>query len=139
MIVSNIVAAINAKLAGETLTYTQARLFMDETIDDINNQLSAKFPDFAAYESVTDYNCFPDKYIRSVLVVGAAYKFYVTDEEGTQTAKQYQMDYANNLFLMKRDYSNSVPELYQNWDQGYLTPLPEVEPDVTDPYNFFGW
>jgi hypothetical protein len=139
MLVPNIVDAVNAKLAGETLTFMQMRLFLDETIDDINNQLSSQFPDFGAYGMASNYDCFPDKYIRTVLVVGAAYKFYITDEEGTPTALQYQKDYANNLFLMKRDYSDKVPTQYQNWDQGYLTPLPETETTTTDPYGFYEW
>ena len=66
-------------------------------------------------------NYCPNKYIRSVVITGAAYKFYVTDEEGIITATQYQYDYLNNLFAMKRDYSASVPEEYLADEKGYLT------------------
>ena len=64
MIITNIVSAINTKLAGETLTFNQLRLFMDEVIDDINAALSAKFPDFSTYSEGDTYNAFPDNYIR---------------------------------------------------------------------------
>lgn len=139
MLVSNIVEAVNTKLAGERLTYNQIRLMLDETIDDINNELSAKFPDFQNLTIADDYNYFPDRYIRSVLVTGAAWKFYVYDEEGTETARQYQRDYINNLFLMKRDYSDKIPEEYQDFDKGYLTPREDSPSRNNDPYNFFRW
>lgn len=113
MIITNIVSAINTKLAGETLTFNQLRLFMDEVIDDINAALSAKFPDFSSYSEGDNYNVFPDNYIRSVLVTGAAAKFYTADEEGIMTAQAYQYDYKDRLFIMVRDYSALVPTIYQ--------------------------
>lgn len=120
MLVSDIVSGVNAKLAGETLTYNQLRLFLDETIDDINAALNAKFPVFTGLTDSADYNFFPDKYIRSVVITGAANKFYVTDEEGIMTAQQYSYDYSDRLFIMKRDYSCRVPEEYQEGLQGYV-------------------
>lgn len=121
MTVQNIVAGVNAKLAGENLTYNQMRLFLDETIDDINNELSSNFPDFTEISAGGVYDFFPERYIRSVVILGAAYKFYVTDEEGAESAKQFQAEYRRNLFLMKRDYSERVPEAYQDFNKGYLT------------------
>lgn len=120
MFVYQIVAGVNTKLAGETLTFNQMRLFLSEVIDDINTQLNAKFPSFDDLTENSEYNYFPDKYIRSVVITGAAYKFYVTDEEGIVTATQYQQDYMTNLFYMLRDYSNKIPEEYQETDQGYV-------------------
>ena len=121
MYINDIVSGVNAKLAGEQLTFEEMVLFLDETIDDINRELNACYPAFSEVDRSLDYNYFPNKYIRSVVITGAAYKFYVTDEEGIITATQYQYDYLNNLFAMKRDYSASVPEEYLADEKGYLT------------------
>lgn len=120
MQIANIVAGVNTKLAGETLTYNQLRLFLDDVVDIINRELNANFPSFDSLTINDEYIAFPDKYIRSVVIIGAAYKFYVTDEEGIATAIQYQRDFMENLFFMKRDYSELVPEEYQAVDQGYV-------------------
>lgn len=120
MTIMNIISAINTKLAGETLTYNQLRLFMDEVVDDINTDLSAQFPTFEDYNEGDEYTAFPDKYIRSVLVTGAAAKFYTMDEEGIMTAQAYQYDYRDRLFAMVRDYSALVPTEYQNIVPGSL-------------------
>lgn len=137
MFVQDIVAGVNAKLAGETLTYTEMRLFLDETIDDINAALCSSFPSFSKTAANADYNYFPDRYIRSVVIVGAAAKFYVTDEEGIETATQYARDYAQRLFLMKRDYSMQVPEEFQADNRGYLVGAPSDPGLQAAP--FWGW
>ena len=137
MQIQDVVSGVNAKLAGETLTFTEMRLFLDEVIDDINAALNANFPVFSTLAANANYNFFPDRYIRSVVIVGAASKFYVTDEEGIETASQYAMDYAQRLFLMKRDYSMQVPEEYQAQDQGYLTGAPRTS--GLQPSPFVGW
>lgn len=137
MKIQDIVAGVNAKLAGETLTYTQMRILLDEVVDDINTELAAKYPSFDEIPSNGVYDAFPDKYIRSVIIVGAAFKFYVTDEEGISTATQYSYDYKDRLFYMKRDYTGQVPELYQDRDQGYVTGT-QLEIDNLG-YTFGGW
>lgn len=135
MVVSDIVSGVNAKLAGETLTYNQLRLFLDETIDDINAELNAKFPIFTGLGDGEDYNFFPDKYIRSVVITGAAHKFYVTDEEGIMTAQQYAYDYADRLFTMKRDYTCKVPLEYREDAQGFV----EMDTGPRLSTNLRGW
>ena len=126
MRINEIVSRTNEKLAGETLMYSQLEVFFDEVIDDINAKLNSKFPAFSEFfdssklNSNEEYSCFPDKYIRTVVVVGAAYKFYCTDEEGIATAQQYAFDYATNMFVMERDYSNLVPDEYKADGQGFL-------------------
>jgi hypothetical protein len=124
---TEIVNFTNAKLAGELLTYNQLLVHLDATIDDINGELNSCFPTFsefeknqAMYPAYPDYNFFPDKYIRSVVIPGAAYKFYITDEEGAVAAPQYAKDYTTAMFLMVRDYSLSVPEEYQADERGYI-------------------
>ena len=126
MRISEIIKRVNEKLAGETLLYSQLEVFLDEVVDDINAKLNSKFPSFStvytadALKNDVGYDYFPEKYIRSVVVTGAAYKFFCTDEEGLPTAQQYAFDYNTNLFIMERDYSNQVPEEYQASEQGYL-------------------
>lgn len=126
MKISEIVKRTNEKLAGETLLYSQLQVYFDEVIDDINSKLNSKFPVFSdvftadALQQDAEYNYFPDKYIRTVVVIGAAYKFYCTDEEGIASAQQYGYDYSTNLFVMERDYSNLIPDEYRATEQGYL-------------------
>ena len=136
MLISNIVNGVNTKLAGETMTFNQLKLFLSETIDDINRELCASYPSFDDLTESDNYNYFPDKYIRSVVIMGAAYKFYETDEEGIVTATQYHYDYMDNLFYMKRDYCCSVPEQYQDRDRGYVVG-PELRAGVT--LGMTGW
>ena len=134
MKIIDIVAGVNTLLAGETLTLNQMRLFLDSVIDEINDKLSSKFPTFEALTESGEYDYFPDNFIRSVVIKGAAYKFYVTDEEGTPTAVQYKFDYLDALFIMERDYSCKVPVEYQDYERGYV-----VTPSETAPYIKTGW
>lgn len=126
MLVNDIVKRVNQELAGEQLVYTRIKPFLDEVIDDINANLNSTFPTFSDLgESVegglvTDYNYFPEKYIRSVVIKGAAYKFYVMDEEGEQIAQMYNYDYQRALFHMVRDYIDQVPEEYQSDSTGSI-------------------
>lgn len=122
----DIVNEINTKLAGETLSYSELSGFLNSTIDDVNTQLNSTFPSFtehigeAQITEYTEYSFFPETYIRSVVIVGAAYKFYITDEEGIDTAQAYGQEYRQNLFYMARDYSHLVPTEYQATGRGYL-------------------
>jgi len=120
-----LVQLVNDYLAGETKTYAQLKPHLDAVIDDVNNKLNALFPTFtelsAANAFADEYTCFPDKYIRSIVAVGAAFYFFMVDEEGADAAPAYQMMYHKNLFLMERDYINQVPTEYQAEDQGYVT------------------
>ena len=138
MLINDIVSGVNTKLAGETLTYNQMRLFLDECVDDINRELDASFPVFTGLTESDNYNYFPDKYIRSVVIAGAAFKFYVTDEEGIATAAQYGWDYKDSLFFMKRDYSCLVPAEYQVAEAGYVnTPGASETPYINPVWR--GW
>jgi len=68
----------------------------------------------------TKYDAFPDRYIRSVLALGVAVKFYTRDEEGEQIALDYQNRYEMALFKMTRDYHNQVPWYFQNNEGGFI-------------------
>ena len=137
MQVLNIVSGVNTLLAGETLTLNAMRLFLDSIIDEINDNLSSKFPSFDGLTENDTYAHFPDNYIRSVLIKGAAYKFYVTDEEGSVTAVRYNYDYMDALFNMKRDYSCKVPEEYQDLERGYITTTSDTAPYIKTSWR--GW
>lgn len=104
--INTIINYINERLAGEQLLYSQLLVFLDATIDDINQALNSNF--------------FPNRYIRTVVVTGACAKFYICDEEGTAVAEQHQYAYKEKLFLMVRDYSHQVPEKYRAEHQGYM-------------------
>lgn len=125
MYIENLVKLINYKLADSLISQTVLLNHMDSVIDDINAMLSTVFPTFteAIVEEGTnnpDYNHIPDKYLRSVVVVGAANKYYEVDEEGNQTAVMFAQEYRQNLFYMLRDYSISIPERYRDNFQGMV-------------------
>ena len=115
---------VNEMLAGERHTYKHLKPYLDKTIDDINQKLNSKFPAFSEVDDTDpEYNYFPDRYIRSVVLPGAAWHYFVTDEEGMDSATQYKEIYQHNIFLMSRDYFNHVPEEYQETD---FTGLPDA-------------
>jgi hypothetical protein len=133
MNITNIVNLINEKLAGELLAFYELKGFMDNTIDDINDKLGSTYPAFSELGTEEDvYEYFPDRWIRSVVVFGTAWYYFVMDEEGISTAETYQQVYASNLFKMQRDFLSQVPEIYQ---KGYVDPATlaedEVAPDPT--------
>lgn len=126
MDINVIINRINLKLAGENLALWDLEVHLDAVIDDINAALNSKFPAFSEFTATLypsgnnsghvypNYTFFPEKYIRTVVIPGAAYKFYVTDEEGAFIAPSYQKEYQEGLFLMQRDYRHKVPPLYQD-------------------------
>lgn len=66
------------------------------------------------------YDAFPDRYLRDVVALGVAVKFYTRDEEGEQIALDYQNRYELALFKMVRDYHNQVPWYFQNNEGGFI-------------------
>lgn len=117
----------NETLAGETFMLDQAMLYFDKAIDDINDELNTEYPsisDFLSnrdiYVNFPEYNFFPDKYIRTVLIPGAAYKFYIIDEEGIDTAPAYRMEFQKGLFRMLRDYSSQIPAQFRAQPTGFI-------------------
>lgn len=122
---TDILALLNKKLNDEKLTWQQAVRFLDSTIDDINRELHSVYPTFTVAETLPgytqNYNFFPDQYVRDVVVIGGAYKFYADEEEGEPIARVFQSEYASALFYMKRDWMSQVPTLFQQSDGGTLT------------------
>lgn len=132
MKVTDILTRVNAYLAGEQLSYSQLKPFLDDTIDDINQQLNSIYPVFSELPaSLEAYTYFPDIYIRKVVCVGAAWYFYKADEEGIDSAPAYKEQYQQALYMMSRDMMNVVPEQYK---QGYVDPATlapgEVAPEA---------
>lgn len=144
MLISTLVQNINSQLAGELLSIGELTVFIDKAIDDVNTRLNTKFPVLtdviaaaqANGSSSFEYNAIPDKYIRTVVVPGAVFKYYTTDEEGAAVAPKYEEEFLKGLFYMERDYLNLVPEEYQeSLDQGYIRGNGILE---TDEYNSRG-
>lgn len=71
-------------------------------------------------KSTDKYDVFPDEYIRTVLALGTAVKYYTRDEEGEAIAADYQNRYEMALFKMQRDYINQVPWYFQDHTGGYI-------------------
>lgn len=128
MKIANITSKINELLAGEMLSQTDLLPFMDEVIDEINETLDSTFPVMSEVieSGKTDYDFFPDRYVRTVLIKGTAYKFYLMDEEGIQTAQQYGYNYIDAMFTMQRDYLEDVPEEYKAVHQSSVVGLSDV-------------
>jgi len=75
---------------------------------------------FLAGASNIEYTAIPDKYQRSVVIVGAAIKIYEADEEGNQSAQMFRQEYDDALFYMLRDFSFKIPKCYREDDQGFV-------------------
>lgn len=132
MLLKDIQKLMNNTLAGETLTFNEMLQHLDFAIDEINEALNSVYPTFsellATNKDADTYDCFPDRYIRRVVIPGAAWNFYVVDEEGLQTAVQYQIDFEKGKFIMQRDMLYAVPAEYQASNtQGFI-----VGPDSND-------
>jgi hypothetical protein len=142
MKISEIVQRVNDKLAGELLTFDALKIHLDSVIDDINSKLCSCYPTFSEFTSANyperypDYNFFPEKYIRGVVIPGAAYKFFVTDEEGIFTAQQYKFDYSDAIFVMERDFMELVPEEFQTNETGSIV---MNNTGMSKPFHFDGW
>ena len=142
MEIKKIVDNINrGYIASDYLRYPDCAYFMDMVIDDINEALNARYPTFSEWEDFVEdwnhmvrqmhlpghllrnrykYDAFPDKYLRSVVGVGTAVKFYGRDEEGEQVALDYQNRYQQALFMMTRDYHELVPRFFTNEFGGFI-------------------
>lgn len=121
MKLDEITRRLNKKLADEMLSYQDVVYLLDHAVDDINDELFSTFPVFSELAVGSDeYTAFPDKYIRKVVIPGAAYYFYTEDEEGERVAGEFYLNYRDELFKMSRDYMELVPDEYQNNEGGYV-------------------
>lgn len=116
MLLTDIQKLFNTALAGDTLSITEMLPHLDAAVDGINSTLNTVYPVFSqldTFSSGVKYDYFPDRFIRTVVIPGAAWHYYVTDEEGLQTAPQYQADFEKGKFIMLRDMLYDIPEEYQ--------------------------
>ncbi len=153
MVILNLRTYINRNyIISEHLHPTDMIGYMDSVIDDINEDLQAKFPIFSEWTNYctvynaanpdaiqldpNDYTAIPDIYLRKVVAPGAALKFYSNDEEGEQVASKYYIDYEKAKAMMIRDYINLVPTEFQNTDEGgFITPDVDVESRGMEIFN----
>lgn len=127
MNIRSIVRLINRKLAGDHVPDFVIISFMDEVIDEINRDMNTIFPTFTelykknaegAWEG--DYDAIPDTYLRTVVVYGAAAKWYSMDEEGIAPAEDFESKYREHKFYMVRDYVTQVPPEYEAVPTGHF-------------------
>ena len=112
---------------------------MDMVIGEINDALQSNFPilsDWADYakeqgRDMEDYSVIPDRYLRTVVAVGAALNFFTNDEEGEQIANKYYIQYERAKSTMVRDFIELVPEEFQVNEGGYIS-TPYVGRDDSD-------
>jgi hypothetical protein len=62
---------------------------------------------------------------------GAAYYFYMIDEEGGNPQPGYQAKYLENRFYMKRDWLTQVPEEYEQHAYAGMVPFDLNSVDTT--------
>lgn len=126
MLISKLIQNINTQLDGELLGVHEVCSVIDKSIDDINARLNTCFPVLSDLMSeqqgnVIEYTAIPDRYIRTVVIPGAVFKYYTNDEEGAAVAPKHEEEFLKGLFFMERDYMMHVPEQYQcDGTQGYL-------------------
>jgi len=131
MQMSEITRRVNDLLDGEILAPRQMRDLLDNAIDKINETLNTIYPTFSELpEGSLEYVCFPDRYIRTVVCLGAAVAFYMRDEEGGNPPQGYAMEFQAGLFRMLRDYIHMVPDIYKAPDT--LGTVKHKMPAVTD-------
>lgn len=128
MQLNTLVNRTNAYLAGETLTLTQLAIHFDFVIREINIRLNAEYPtvsefidNHGSFSNYPDYNFFPERFIDQVIPIGAAYYFYLNDEEGADSAIKYGELYARHLFYFARDFIDLVPDAYRAGYEGSLS------------------
>lgn len=137
----NLVAEINKKLNGEMLSFTDLLVHLDKVIGDINDRLHSCFPSFTEAEALPgysgDYNFFPEHYITTVVIIGASYRFYETEEEGENVAMTYYGDFQTGLYMMQRDYGPIVPPIFQRTTGGVYQMSPSLQAQYNES-NYFG-
>jgi hypothetical protein len=111
---------LNILLNGELVPWKRLIGHINYAIDAINTDMNTCFPtisvDSSADDLGTEYTAIPDKYIRTVILPGAAHHYYMVDDEGTTPEIDFAREFAAGKFYMLRDYSCSVPAQYRVQD-----------------------
>ena len=118
--------ALNETLAGEYLVWSQARPHLQWALDKLNDKLDTCFPDLTSTaagtytdDEVEDYPI-PAKYIRAVLIPGAAHHFYLVDDEGTMSDMSFLQEMEEGMFKALRDFSPTIADEYFNYEAGSM-------------------
>lgn len=138
MLIKEIIDTVNrGYVASDYLREPDIFYFMDAVIDDINDHLNSCYPTFSEWynfvqawndnpdnannlKDATRYDVIPNRYLRKVVPLGTALKFYERDEEGNVVAERYIQKYMDALFLMQRDYHHLVPKEFQDNEGGFV-------------------
>lgn len=119
MLYKDIVKNFNVLLAGDNLVLKDILPHLDFALDKVNEKLNTCYPTFTEYYDPNGdyksdkYDLFENRFIRQVILPGAAWHYYVTDEEGLATSPQYEKDFENGLFVMQRDMLYNIPVEWQ--------------------------
>lgn len=142
---SEIVIRVNKLIKDGLYTYNDMKIPLDDAIDRINQDLNAKYPEITSVLSdvadTADYNLFPEKYIRAVVIPYVVGYLLRSDEEEYREPYQAAMlDYEQGASIMFRDFFNLVPEEYQETSGGYIAINPNAvtedeEPTLYDPFT----
>lgn len=109
--------SLNSLLAGELLSMDMLKQHINFAIDEVNCTLNSCFPVLSDVSDLTtEYTAIPDRYIRQVILPGAAHHYYMVDDEGTTPEQDFARQFEAGRFYMLRDYSCMIPEEYQNDD-----------------------
>jgi len=114
MLIKDIIRLANKKLIDEQYSYAELEPYLDDAIDAINRELNSIYPAFSEAPGASDYNYFPARYIRTVVVPGAVYHRYLTDDGGVAEATGIYQQFMEGMFYMVRDYHAIVPTEYQD-------------------------
>lgn len=107
--------SLNSLLAGEMLSMEMCKQHINYAIGEINVQLNACFPMLTDVSDLSEnYTAIPDNYITMVVLPGAAHHYYMVDDEGTTSERDFGNQFEQGKFYMLRDYSCMIPEEYQN-------------------------
>ena len=97
MVYLEIKKELNVLLNGELLPWRQLVGHLNYAIDEINTALNTCFPTINAESTANDlgqeYTAIPDKYIRDVVLPGAAHHYYMVDDEVNTSQKDFYIQF----------------------------------------------
>lgn len=142
MVYLEIKKELNVLLNGELLPWRQLVGHLNYAIDEINTALNTCFPTISADSTANDlgqeYTAIPDKYIRSVVLPGAAHHYYMVDDEGTTSELDFARQFEAGKFYMLRDFSYNIPAEYRVQDNADGSFAGSVESTYEDAHGLRG-
>lgn len=113
MQIYKIVEHVNRQMDDEMYVWFDIEYIAQKVLDEINDRLSSNFPEIEGFgeDEGADYNFFPNRWIRGVLIPGIIYELLVVQDEFENLSFQRLREKQEGLEKMFRDYT--VPEEYQ--------------------------